>query len=197
MNPYLVAYLRNLQTNPLRTKAWTSGILSALQESLATYLSGQKPANGGLVDPKVLKMFIYGFCISAPLSHTLTGILQKAFEGKTSATSKILQIIASNLFVSPIQNSVYLATMAFIAGARSMAQIEATVKAGFLPLMRISWVVSPIMIAIAQKFIQPTLWVPFFNLCSFVLGVYFNTQAKLRRAREAKRLADKDNKEKR
>lgn len=170
MNPYLVAYLRNLQTNPLRTKAITAGTLSALQEALAAYLSGTKSSIS--VDERVIKMFIYGFVVAAPLSHVLMNILQKAFVGKTSASAKVLQIVASNLFVSPIQNSVYLAAMAIIAGARTLAQVEATVKAGFLPLMKISWTISPIMMGVAQKFIQPAMWVPFFNLCSFVLGGY-------------------------
>ena len=48
-----------------------------------------------------------GFFISAPLGHTLLGFLQRAFAGKTSSRAKLGMILASNLFISPIQQSVY------------------------------------------------------------------------------------------
>lgn len=57
------------------------------------------------VDIKAVKMAIYGFLVSAPISHVLIGTLQKAFAGKTGAGAKIAQILASNLLISPIQTS--------------------------------------------------------------------------------------------
>lgn len=51
-----------------------------------------------------------GFFVSAPLGHTLLAILQRVFAGKTSARAKVLQIVASNLFISPIQQTVYSAS---------------------------------------------------------------------------------------
>jgi len=57
------------------------------------------------VDAKAIKMALYGFLVSAPLSHFLIGLLQKAFAGHTSARAKIAQILASNLLISPIQTS--------------------------------------------------------------------------------------------
>jgi len=57
------------------------------------------------VDSKAFKMALYGFLVSAPLGHVLTGALQKAFAGKTSPAAKIGQLLASNLVVAPIQAS--------------------------------------------------------------------------------------------
>jgi hypothetical protein len=57
------------------------------------------------IDAKAFKLALYGFLVSAPLSHFLVGALQNAFKGKTSSRDKILQIIASNLLISPIQVS--------------------------------------------------------------------------------------------
>lgn len=57
------------------------------------------------IDMRAVKMAIYGFCVSAPLSHFLVGLLQKVFAGKTSSAAKIAQIVANNLLVSPIQAS--------------------------------------------------------------------------------------------
>jgi hypothetical protein len=83
--------------------------------------------------------------------------------------------------VSPIQNTIYLASMAVIAGARTWHQVRATVRAGFMPVMKISWISSPIALAFAQKFLPEQTWVPFFNTISFVIGTYINTHTKKKR----------------
>ena len=57
------------------------------------------------IDVKALKMALYGFLVSAPLSHFLVSQLQKAFAGKTSGAAKLGQILANNLVVAPIQTA--------------------------------------------------------------------------------------------
>lgn len=57
------------------------------------------------IDLKAFKMALYGFLVSAPLSHYLVSQLQKAFAGKTSPASKVGQILANNLIVAPIQTT--------------------------------------------------------------------------------------------
>lgn len=71
--------------------------------------------------------------------------------------------------------------MAVIAGARTFHQVRATVKAGFMPVMKVSWVVSPISLAFAQKFLPEHTWVPFFNIVGFFIGTYINTHTKKKR----------------
>ncbi|KAI9930481.1 hypothetical protein MW887_011235 [Aspergillus wentii] len=92
-------YIRQLQSNPLRTKMLTSGVLSALQEFLASWIAHDVSKHGHYFSPRVPKMALYGMFVSAPLGHFLIGILQKIFAGRTSIKAKILQIIASNLVV--------------------------------------------------------------------------------------------------
>ncbi|PYI04367.1 v-SNARE/peroxisomal membrane protein A fusion protein [Aspergillus sclerotiicarbonarius CBS 121057] len=178
---YLALYLRQLQSNPLRTKMLTSGVLSSLQEILASWIAHDVSKHGHYFSARVPKMALYGMFISAPLGHFLIGILQRVFAGRTSVKAKILQILASNLLVSPIQNAVYLSCMAVIAGARTFHQVRATVRAGFMPVMKVSWVTSPIALAFAQKFLPEHTWVPFFNIVGFVIGTYVNTHTKKKR----------------
>lgn len=71
--------------------------------------------------------------------------------------------------------------MAIIAGARTVHQVRATVRAGLLPVMKVTWATSPICLAIAQKFLPQETWVPFFNLVAFVIGTYINTITKQKR----------------
>ena len=93
------AYLRQLQTNPLRTKMLTSGVLSGLQELLASWIAHDVGKHGHYFSSRIPKMSLYGMFISAPLGHVLIGILQKIFAGRTSLKAKILQILVSNLIV--------------------------------------------------------------------------------------------------
>ncbi|KAI9799879.1 MAG: hypothetical protein M1833_003801 [Piccolia ochrophora] len=178
---YLAAYLKQLQENPLRTRMLTSGGLAALQEVLASWIAHDRSKHGHYLTPRVPKMAIYGAFISAPLGHFLIGILQRLFSGRTSLKAKILQILISNLIVSPIQNTVYLASMAVIAGARTLHQVRATVRAGFMPVMKVSWITSPLALAFAQKFLPEYTWVPFFNIIAFIIGTYINAHTKKKR----------------
>jgi len=206
-HPLLLKYLTQLSHHPLRTKAITTAILCFLQEVLGSNLSGT-PANvtkgaSAMVrslqsvhlDAKAIKMAIYGFLVSAPMSHILVGLLQKAFAGKTSVRARVAQIIANNLLVSPIQASVYLGSMAVINGATSIDEVVKTVKAGFFSVVRVSWVVSPLSMTIAQNFIPVELWVPFFNAIQFVLGTYFNMRVKQSRLAALKKEREKRERE--
>ncbi|KAH9984655.1 hypothetical protein BJV74DRAFT_848071 [Russula compacta] len=204
-NPLLLAYLAQLSQHPLRTKALTTGTLCFLQEVLGSHLASvpvRQPAKDAplyshvlarvKVDARAVKMAIYGLLVSAPLSHVLIGELQKAFAGKTGRAAKLGQVVASNLIVSPIQTFFYLASLSVISGAKSWNDVKKTVKAGFFPVIRVMWVSSPLSILFAQNFLSTELWVPFFNLVSFVLGTYFNTKLKkLRKSAEKKRDEDK------
>lgn len=178
---YLAAYLKQLQSNPLRTKMLTSGSLSALQEFLASWIAHDRNKNGNYFTSRVPKMAVYGAFISAPLGHVLINILQRLFAGHTSLRAKILQILVSNLVIAPIQNTVYLTSMAIIAGARTIHQVRATVRAGLFPVMKVSWATSPLALAFAQNFLPQETWVPFFNMISFVLGTYINALTKKKR----------------
>ncbi|CAB5157286.1 hypothetical protein RhiirA5_360708 [Rhizophagus irregularis] len=185
---YLLAlYLQQLHTNPLRTKAITSGMLSGLQEFVAQELSGTSRRRKGkakeidqsnLIDEKILKMALYGFLVSGPLNHLLFEMLNKLFKNRTGDSSKLMQILTSQLIITPIQNTVYLIAMAVIGGINDPAQIRKTVRKSLWPIMKMSWIVSPMAMGFAQRFLPPQLWVPFFNLVGFVFGVIANTKAK-------------------
>jgi hypothetical protein len=177
----------------IRTKSYTSASLNALSELLASYLAGVKdPKTNSYFTSRVWKMAVYGFFVSAPLSHYLVLWLQKAFRGKTGLVWKIAQILASNLVVAPISNTVFLVSMAVIAGARTKEQIVGSVKAAFLPVMKASWVTSPIVLALAQAFVPEAAWVPFFSFFAFIVGTYNNVTVKKKRAAALREAEKKD-----
>ncbi|KAK8117966.1 Peroxisomal membrane protein PMP22 [Apiospora kogelbergensis] len=152
-NGYMMAYINQLEKNPLRTKMLTAGTLASLQELIASFLAKDRNKHGNYFTSRVPKMAAYGALVSAPLGHFLIWCLQKAFKGRTSLRSKIMQIIVSNLVIAPIQNSIYLIAMALIAGARTYHQVRATVRVGFMKVMKVTWVTSPLCLAFAQQFL--------------------------------------------
>ncbi|KAF9923083.1 hypothetical protein FBU30_006798 [Linnemannia zychae] len=188
----LTSYLAELAANPLRTKAITSGTLSGLQEITATKLSGMpksKNPNDFIlgINKRVVQMALYGLLISGPLAHTLFELVTKRFIGKEGAKWKIAQILSTQLITSPIQNATYILAMALFAGARTTGAIKGAFKSGYLPMMKTSWMISPLSMAFAQKFLPPHVWVPFFNFVAFVFGTYINTSIKRARLAQIKK----------
>ncbi|KAG7099060.1 hypothetical protein E1B28_000935 [Marasmius oreades] len=190
-HPLLVKYLEQLAAHPLRTKAFTTAFISFLQEVVASHIAGapvKKPSRNApilqhllaraRIDTRAVKLAIYGFLVSAPLSHVLVGSLQKFFAGKVGVQAKMAQIFVHNLLISPIQALAYLTSMAIINGARTKEGIARTIKTGFWPVVRTTWIVSPLSMVIAQKYIPLPLWVLYFNLIQFLVGTYFNVRVK-------------------
>jgi len=207
VNPLLAKYLESLVLRPVLTKAITNASLNFIQENLAQYLAGSKPApyrKTGILpvdlvkaNAKALKLAAYGFFISAPLSHVMMGALQKAFAGKTGPKAKVGMIVASNLLVTPVQMSVYLASLGVINGLSSVPAIIKFVRMQITTLLKISWVSNPLSLLFAQRFLSPETWVPFFSSVAFVLGTYFNTKVKKAQiAAKAKAELKKDAEEK-
>ncbi|KAI9031673.1 hypothetical protein CLU79DRAFT_729587 [Phycomyces nitens] len=178
---FLVMYLAQLAANPLRTKAITSSVLAGCQEAAAQKLSGQKQ-----IDKRVLHMAAYGLLISGPLNHFLYEIMNKLFAGKTGNKVKVGQLLFANLIISPIMNTVYVSTMAILAGSTSLAQVKQAVKNSLLSMQKVSWVISPVSMTVAQTFLPQATWVPFFNLIAFFFGTYVNTMIKRKRIEQEK-----------
>lgn len=93
------AYIKQLESNPLRTKMLTAGSLAGAQELIASWLAKDRNKHGHYFTSRVPKMAAYGALVSAPLGHFLIWLLQKVFRGRTSLKAKIMQIIVSNLIV--------------------------------------------------------------------------------------------------
>ncbi|KAM0345598.1 hypothetical protein ACHAPU_006251 [Fusarium lateritium] len=182
----LTAYVKQLQIKPLRTKVYTSGALMALTEIVSSWLAYGRPGYGPTFTPRVPQMAFYGAFISAPLTHLLNGTLQRKFAGRTGAKVLMLQTLLTYIFIFPIQNTVYLASMAVIAGARTIEPIRAAVRGGLVPMTAANCALYPVLLGIAKAFVPPQFWAPFFSMVGFFLGTYFNTLAKKRRVAAAK-----------
>lgn len=193
-------YLFYLVKYPLFTKSITAGVLSGLNEIIASVLAKDykytRIANHRIkhvISPKIITMIIYGSLILTPISHQLYAILNKIYKGPNlSPIMKVAQILTSLSVITPTLAAVFVSWLSFINNYRlptkdfnivqEIKKIGAIIKNGlkksYLPILKSSLVTSTCTLIIAQKFIQPELWVVFFNLVFFVLGTMQNTKVK-------------------
>lgn len=66
--------------------------------------------------------------------------------------------------------------MALIGGARDFDEVRLVVRKSLLKVLRYTWVTGPISLAIAQRYMSPELWVPWFNLIAFFVGIMSTLQ---------------------
>ncbi|KAI8917066.1 hypothetical protein DFJ77DRAFT_499437 [Powellomyces hirtus] len=177
-----IRYLVSLREHPVYTKMGTAATLNFLQEVVATSVTGTDMETGF---KKAGGMAAYGALIGGPMGHFLYALMDRIFRGKTGVGTAIGKLLFGNLVIAPIQTAVYLAAMAYIAGANVRTIIQ-TIKTRLLPLLKITWMVFPTVQIIAIRYIRPELWLPFFNAVSFVFGTYTNVSTKLAIAKKGK-----------
>ncbi|OUM55200.1 hypothetical protein BVG19_g4692 [[Candida] boidinii] len=141
---------------------------------------------------RVPLMVIYGFLISTPISHTLYGKLNQLIKPPLTPIKKIVQILLSLLIISPILNLITISFFAVInlrfseikgdlkdKISKIFSAITNTINKNFINITKRSVITSPIIIAFAQNYLNPEIWVVFFSFCYFLLGTYNNTIMKL------------------
>lgn len=68
--------------------------------------------------------------------------------------------------------------MTIVRGAKTTDDVITAVKKGYWPMYKFVATISPCSLILAQNFLAPELWVPFFNLVAFVAGTALNVIAK-------------------
>ncbi|KAG0148332.1 hypothetical protein CROQUDRAFT_75600 [Cronartium quercuum f. sp. fusiforme G11] len=140
------------------------------------------------IDLDALKLAGFGGLIAAPSTHALQTILHSVLarldakpgqiHRSPSFISKYGLLLGSLLFVSPIQNTIYVVSMAILNGARTVKEIKAAWKRGFPKITKLGLIVGPISGIFASRFLRPRSTFVFFNLLQFSLGLYFNQLTK-------------------
>ncbi|KAI5959081.1 uncharacterized protein KGF55_005572 [Candida pseudojiufengensis] len=201
-------YLTYLVKYPLLTKSITSGILSGLNETISSAITNEYQESKILgfkvkhvFSPKLINMIIYGALISTPISHNLYAIINKIFTPPLTSKGKILRLLTSLFTVTPIITGCFVSWIAIINNYKPNLKsfnpineifriykiIVGGLKKGYLTTLKTSLTVSFVSLIVANNYIQPELWVVFFNVVYFVLGTYQNT--KLKRLQKQQRLS--------
>ncbi|GEQ70808.1 hypothetical protein JCM33374_g4487 [Metschnikowia sp. JCM 33374] len=200
-------YLAALGKNPLLTKMVTSGVLSSLNEAIASVSSGQFQKTKVRIfgkeivlshplSSKVPSMVVYGAILSTPAAHYYYGFSNKVFGGKQSPKKKLLQLVTTLCTLSPFLSAVFVSWLAIINSyqysskgvsdelRRLVSVVKTGLKNNFWLVYRTSAITSLIALTLAQNFVPPELWVVFTNFIYFIVGTIQNTKIKIKQRNE-------------
>lgn len=211
-------YLQYLSTYPLLTKAVTAGVFLGLNETVASIWTNQfKETELPLINKKIkhvfskklLYMIIYGSMIATPIAHNMYKHINRVFKPPLAPSRKLLQILVSLSTVTPLLSALYTGFIGLVGQYKPNWEkngfegefvqvyqiIKRTLQKNYFLILRTSLVTSLVSLVIAQKFIDPELWVVFFNFVVFITGTYQNIRMKKIQATLDSRKSDEVKKE--
>ncbi|KAF2304952.1 hypothetical protein GH714_000696 [Hevea brasiliensis] len=119
----LQQYLLQLQHHPLRTKAITAGLLSAISDIVAQKLSGIQK----LQLRRLLLKVLFGFAYLGPFGHFLHIILDKMFKGKKDTKTVAKKVVLEQLTSSPWNNMLFMIYYGVIVEIKLMTAIRPSI----------------------------------------------------------------------
>lgn len=132
-----------LQTNPLRTKALTSGTTTALSDILAQVLSG---VTWHTMDMhRVLCAFFIGSLLTAPLYHVVYDTLETRWPISKSRIHIALHLAVDQLIAAPVWTVGYCALGAAFDGHVTSSALVERLHADFVNMMLSTWVIYPLV----------------------------------------------------
>ncbi|KAK2644528.1 hypothetical protein Ddye_019723 [Dipteronia dyeriana] len=131
----LQQYLLQLQHHPLRTKAITAGVLSAISDIVAQKLSGIQK----LQLRRLLLKVLFGVAYLGPFGHFLHIILDKIFKGKKDTKTVAKKVVLENLTSSPWNNLFFMVYYGMVIEGRPWMQVKTKIKKDYPSVQYTAW----------------------------------------------------------
>uniref|UniRef100_A0A6N2KHJ7 Peroxisomal membrane protein PMP22 n=1 Tax=Salix viminalis TaxID=40686 RepID=A0A6N2KHJ7_SALVM len=137
----LQQYMLQLQHHPLRTKAITAGVLSALSDIVSQKLSGIQK----LQIKRILLKVLFGFGYLGPFGHFLHILLDKLFKGKKDTATVAKKVAVEQLTASPWNNLVFMVYYGMVIDGRPWSQVKTKLKKEYPAVQFTSWTFWPVV----------------------------------------------------
>ncbi|KAF7149716.1 hypothetical protein RHSIM_Rhsim02G0105800 [Rhododendron simsii] len=184
----LQQYLFQLQHHPLRTKAITAGVLSAISDIVAQKLSGIQK----LQLRHLLLKVVFGFAYLGPFGHFLHILLDKLFKGKkdTKTVAKKVPLGILMIFVydstvaleqltsSPWNNFLFMVYYGLVVEARPWIHVKAKIKKDYPAVQYASWTFWPVVGWVNHQYVPLQFRVIFHSVIACCWGIFLNLKAK-------------------
>ncbi|DBB08125.1 hypothetical protein WJX82_004659 [Trebouxia sp. C0006] len=167
-------YLRQLEREPLKTKAITSGSLAALSDITAQKLVSNAPLNWR----RTIAMALFGLIWSGPSNHYWQKFTNQLFKGKKDAASVVQKVLIDNLVYSPVFNLLVMAYIATVVEGRSMSFVQTKLQRDFPSLQLDSWKLWPLVSLINYKYVPLKLRVLVMQAIAFFWQTFLILRAK-------------------
>lgn len=170
----LQRYLNQLQRHPLRTKAITAGVLSAISDIVSQKLSGIQK----LQLRRLLLKVLFGFAYLGPFGHFLHTTLDKIFKGKRDPKTVAKKVVLEQVTVSPMNNLLFMIYFGLIIEGRSWNEVKDRLKKNYPSVQLTSWMFWPAFGCINHLYVPLQLRVIFQSSIALCWSIFLNLRAK-------------------
>ncbi|KNA25253.1 hypothetical protein SOVF_008190 [Spinacia oleracea] len=170
----LQSYLSQLQRHPLRTKAITAGVLSAISDIVSQKLSGIQK----LQIRRILLKVLFGFAYLGPFGHFFHMMLDKVFKGKQDPKTVAKKVLVEQLTVSPLNNMLFMVYYGWIVEGRPWTQVRSRIRKDYPSVQLTAWTFWPVFGWINHKYVPLHLRVIFQSSIAFCWGIFLNLRAR-------------------
>ncbi|KAJ7976729.1 Peroxisomal membrane protein PMP22 [Quillaja saponaria] len=167
-------YLTQLQKHPLRTKAITAGVLSAVSDIVSQKLTGIQK----LQVRRLLLKGLLGAAYLGPFGHFLHIILDKIFKGNKDTKTVAKKVVVEQLTASPWNNLVFMLYYGLVIEGTPWTNVKAKIKKDYPSLQVTSWTFWPVVGWINHQYVPLQFRVIFHMLVGFGWGIFLNLQAR-------------------
>ncbi|PHT49657.1 Peroxisomal membrane protein PMP22 [Capsicum baccatum] len=170
----LQKYLVQLQQHPLRTKAITAAVLSAISDIVAQKITGIKK----LQMRRLLLKVLFGFAYLGPFGHFLHLLLDKLFKGKKDTTTVAKKVVIEQVTSSPWNNLLFMIYYGLVIESRPWIQVKSNIKKEYPKVQYTSWTFWPVVGWINHQYVPLQFRVIFHSIVACCWGIFLNLRAR-------------------
>ncbi|XP_010317660.1 peroxisomal membrane protein PMP22 [Solanum lycopersicum] len=167
-------YFIQLQQHPLRTKAITAAVLSAISDIVAQKITGIKR----LQMRRLLLKVLFGFAYLGPFGHFLHLLLDKLFKGKKDTATVAKKVVLEQVTSSPWNNLLFMIYYGLVIESRPWIQVKSNIKREYPKVQYTSWTFWPVVGWINHQYVPLQFRVIFHSIVACGWGIFLNLRAR-------------------
>lgn len=163
----LAMYVRAIRTNPVRTKAISTSLLSVIGDLLAQKIAQRDNAEFVLDTRRSASIGLWGLFIMGPALHYWYAVLDRLFFGKFAVLNKLL---SDQLLFAPVFNAAFIVGVGSLEG-NPLKEVAETVRTKFWPSMKANWTLWPAAQVVNFALVPKTFQIVYVNCVALVWSV--------------------------
>uniref|UniRef100_A0A5B6YP68 Putative Peroxisomal membrane protein n=1 Tax=Davidia involucrata TaxID=16924 RepID=A0A5B6YP68_DAVIN len=170
----LQQYMLQLQHHPLRTKAITAGVLSAISDIVSQKLSGIQK----LQLKRLLLKVLFGFAYLGPFGHFFHILLDKLFKGKKDSKTVAKKVVLEQLTSSPWNNMLFMLYYGLVVEGRPWVHVKSKIKKEYPRVQYTAWTFWPVVGWVNHQYVPLQFRVILQSVVACCWGIFLNLQAR-------------------
>nr|XP_043610439.1 peroxisomal membrane protein PMP22-like [Erigeron canadensis] len=170
----LQQYLLQLQQHPLRTKALTAGLLSAISDIVSQKLTGIQK----LQIRRLLLKVLFGCAYLGPFGHFYHLLLEKLFKGKKDSSTVAKKVLVEQVTASPWNNLMFMLYYGLVIEGRPWIHVKSKIKKEYPSVQYASWTFWPVIGWINHRHVPLQFRVILQSFVAMCWGIFLNLKAR-------------------